>query len=147
MQLEQIRVGFYSVIPPDLILSFTIDELRRSISGDIKIDVDDWEKFTIYTNCMPQDAHIINFWKVVKDMPQEELRLLYSFITASPNPPVGGFKCLFPPFNIHLGCNVSKLPTSTTCFNGLVLPPYETLDQMRHYITLAVENNKGFGLA
>ena len=44
------------------------------------------------------------------------------------------------------GGDSSKLPTSHTCFNTLLLPEYATLERMRERLRLAIMNAEGFGL-
>jgi ubiquitin-protein ligase E3 A len=44
------------------------------------------------------------------------------------------------------GPDSSKLPTSHTCFNTLLLPEYESKAKMLDRIKLAVMNSEGFGL-
>jgi ubiquitin-protein ligase E3 A len=39
-----------------------------------------------------------------------------------------------------------RLPTASTCFNTLLLPPYSSEEKMRDRLMTAIENCSGFGL-
>lgn len=40
----------------------------------------------------------------------------------------------------------SKLPSSHTCFNQLVIPNYSCKDILREKLKIAIENSRGFGM-
>jgi hypothetical protein len=44
------------------------------------------------------------------------------------------------------GPHSSKLPTSHTCFNTLLLPEYDTRDTLVRQLRTAINNSEGFGL-
>lgn len=44
------------------------------------------------------------------------------------------------------GGDSSKLPTSHTCFNTLLLPAYESREKLEQRLRLAIMNAEGFGL-
>lgn len=44
------------------------------------------------------------------------------------------------------GADCSKLPTSHTCFNTLLLCEYSSHEKLRERLTLAICNSEGFGL-
>jgi ubiquitin-protein ligase E3 A len=44
------------------------------------------------------------------------------------------------------GGDPDRLPTSHTCFNHLLLPPYSSLDAMRQALKTAFDNATGFAL-
>ena len=47
-QIDAFLEGFYSVIQSDLIANFTVEELEQLISGSERIDVDDWQRNTVF---------------------------------------------------------------------------------------------------
>lgn len=65
--------------------------------------------------------------------------------TAQNSSPIGGLgalKCVIQ----RDGPDSSKLPTSHTCFNTLLLPEYASREKMADRLRLAILNAEGFGL-
>jgi ubiquitin-protein ligase E3 C len=61
-----------------------------------------------------------------------------------------GFKTLEPAFTISkmdTDHPDSKLPTASTCFNILRLPPYSSAKVMKERLLYAIHSNAGFELA
>ena len=50
-------------------------------------------------------------------------------------------------FNIHKTAPVSRLPTSSTCFNLLKLPNYQRKSTLREKLRYAINSNTGFELS
>ena len=51
-------------------------------------------------------------------------------------------------FNIHKSFGKNSLPTAHTCFNQLDLPAYDTEDELKEKLLLAIrEGSEGFGFA
>jgi hypothetical protein len=50
----------------------------------------------------------------------------------------GGAAALDPPFTVQKAPNPKLLPSSSTCFNLLKLPPYDSLDDLSAKIRIAV---------
>lgn len=44
------------------------------------------------------------------------------------------------------GPDSSRLPTSHTCFNSLLLPSYRSKEKLADRLRLAILNSEGFGL-
>jgi hypothetical protein len=68
--------------------------------------------------------------------------------------PLGGFSSLTglsgpQRFSIHkAGGSKERLPTAHTCFNQLDLPPYDSKDELKERLLLAIhEGATGFGFA
>lgn len=61
---------------------------------------------------------------------------------SSPIGGLGALKCVIQ----RDGPDSSKLPTSHTCFNTLLLPEYASRDKMADRLRLAILNAEGFGL-
>ena len=68
-------------------------------------------------------------------------------------PPLLGFKHLQPKFGINMRGHVGNkadetaLPTASTCFNLLKLPPFQSAELMRDKLLLAIEAGTGFELS
>jgi len=72
--------------------------------------------------------------------------LMLMFTTGTSRVPLDGFE---PPFNLTLGTDMvpDSLPRSHTCFNQLVLPPYESEERMREKMLFAFSQTEGFTLS
>ena len=78
-------------------------------------------------------------------MKLEDQKKLLEFATGSDRVPINGLGAM--QFTISKnGTDVSKLPTSHTCFNHLLLPAYTSKAQLEKALMLAIQNSKGFGL-
>ncbi|KAL9095741.1 MAG: hypothetical protein Q9165_002173 [Trypethelium subeluteriae] len=149
-QFNAFVTGFHELIPADLVNVFDERELELLIGGIAEIDVDDWKKHTDYRGYTESDPVIANFWKCIRSWDAEQKTRLLQFATGTSRIPVNGFKDLQGSdgprrFTIEKSGEVRQLPKSHTCFNRLDLPPYETLDQLREKLTIAVEETMGFG--
>lgn len=50
------------------------------------------------------------------------------------------------PFSIHKTFDTKKLPTSHTCMNQLDLPEYESFEELKTKLTIAIDyGSEGFG--
>ena len=120
-------------------------------------------------NLLPFSFYLARwFWKAVRKFSQEQKSKLLRFVTSVGRPPLGGFKELNPPFTIRLinfqvsentsvwssfllnvGIATSNiggiLPTASSCFNLLKLPNYPNYDMLYEKLSLAIENDTGFG--
>jgi E3 ubiquitin-protein ligase HUWE1 len=151
-QIDSFLEGFYDLVPPELISIFNEKELELLISGLPDIDLNDLMLNTEYVSYKQTDKQIEWFWNVLRSLTREELALFLQFVTGSSKVPIEGFSELQgmrgpQKFNIHksfIGKNM--LPASHTCFNQLDLPEYESEEQTREKLLLAInEGATGFG--
>ena len=98
LQLENLLIGFYEVIPPELLSVFDYQELDLLLCGIPDIDLDDWIRHTEYLGDYQKSGlkhPIIKwFWEAVQSMSQEERVRLLQFTTGCARLPVQGFKAL-----------------------------------------------------
>ena len=152
-QIDAFLRGFTEIIPAGLIGVFTEQELELLISGMPDIDVDDWrahcEYHGGYTLASPQ---IQWFWRAVRSFDSETRAKLIQFVTGTSKVPLEGFSKLqgsdgIQKFQIHRDPRTrDRLPTAHTCFNQLDLPEYETYEELRQQLLLAInEGETGFG--
>ncbi|SCV03555.1 LAME_0H11364g1_1 [Lachancea meyersii CBS 8951] len=153
-QMDNFLLGFYAIIPKDLISVFDEQELELLISGLPDIDVDDWKNNTNYVNYTPTCKQINYFWRAVRSFDSEERAKLLQFITGTSKVPLSGFKELtgvngISKFSIHRDYGATdRLPSSHTCFNQLDLPAYDSYETLRGSLLLAInEGHEGFGIA
>lgn len=153
-QMDNFLLGFYAIIPKELISIFDEQELELLISGLPDIDVDDWKNNTVYVNYTPTCKQINYFWRAVRSFDVEERAKLLQFVTGTSKVPLNGFKELsgvngVSKFSIHRDYgSTERLPSSHTCFNQLDLPAYSSYETLRGSLLLAInEGHEGFGIA
>ncbi|XP_077050756.1 E3 ubiquitin-protein ligase NEDD4 isoform X1 [Siphateles boraxobius] len=149
-QMTAFKEGFYELIPLDLIKIFDENELELLMCGLGDVDVNDWKENTKYKNGYnPNHPAIVWFWKAVLLMDAEKRIRLLQFVTGTSRLPMNGFAELYGSngpqlFTIEQWGTRDKLPRAHTCFNRLDLPPYETFEELREKLHMAIENAQGF---
>lgn len=147
-QIKAFLAGFYSVVPRSFLSIFRPEDMERLLCGSRSIDVQDLQRNTVYEDCDLNLPIVGWFWNIVRELSQPDLVNLLQFCTGNKNAPVGGFARLNPPFTLQItGSDPINLPSASTCTNCLKLPQYETPEQLRGKLTLAIANaNVGFGM-
>ncbi|KAJ3180597.1 hypothetical protein HDU85_004001 [Gaertneriomyces sp. JEL0708] len=153
-QIDAFLSGFNEIIPKNLCKIFNEQELELLISGMPDIDIDDWKNNTEYQNYSPSSPQIQWFWRAVRSLSQEEKAKLLQFATGTSKVPLEGFSQLqgssgVQKFQIHKDfSSTERLPSAHTCFNQLDLPAYDSYEQLRACLLLAItEAGTGFGFA
>ncbi|CAI2308630.1 unnamed protein product [Caenorhabditis sp. 36 PRJEB53466] len=149
-QTKAFFTGFNSVFPLEWMQYFDERELELLLCGMQDVDVDDWQRNTVYRHYAPQSKQVTWFWQWVRSLDQEKRARLLQFVTGTCRVPVGGFSELMGSTGPQLFCieRVGKdnwLPRSHTCFNRLDLPPYRSYDQLAEKLSMAIEMTEGFG--
>ncbi|XP_028931030.1 NEDD4-like E3 ubiquitin-protein ligase WWP2 isoform X1 [Ornithorhynchus anatinus] len=142
--------GFNEVAPLEWLRYFDEKELELMLCGMQEIDMNDWQKNTIYRHYTKNSKQIQWFWQVIKEMDNEKRIRLLQFVTGTCRLPVGGFAELIGSNGPQKFCidKVGKetwLPRSHTCFNRLDLPPYKSYEQLKEKLLYAIEETEGFG--
>uniref|UniRef100_A0A915PUD1 E3 ubiquitin-protein ligase n=1 Tax=Setaria digitata TaxID=48799 RepID=A0A915PUD1_9BILA len=142
--------GFNSVFPLEWLQYFDERELELLLCGMQDVDVDDWQRNTVYRHYAPQSKQVVWFWQFVRSLDQEKRSRLLQFVTGTCRVPVGGFSELIGSTGPQLFCieRVGKenwLPRSHTCFNRLDLPPYRSYEQLAEKLNRAIDETEGFG--
>lgn len=149
-QMTAFKDGFFELIPQDLIKIFDENELELLMCGLGDVDVNDWRENTKYKNNYCANHVVIQwFWKTVLLMDAEKRIRLLQFVTGTSRVPMNGFAELYGSngpqlFTIEQWGTRDKLPRAHTCFNRLDLPPYESFDELREKLHIAIENAQGF---
>ncbi|KAJ8391626.1 hypothetical protein AAFF_G00087670 [Aldrovandia affinis] len=149
-QMTSFKEGFYELIPQDLIKIFDENELELLMCGLGDVDVNDWRDNTKYKNGYCTNQPVIQwFWKTVLLMDAEKRIRLLQFVTGTSRVPMNGFAELYGSngpqlFTIEQWGSPDKLPRAHTCFNRLDLPPYESFEELREKLHVAIENAQGF---
>jgi hypothetical protein len=154
-QMRAFMKGFHQFIPRNLVALFDELELERLLSGEPKLDAADWRANTHYSGYKADSAAVGLFWDVVDEMTSKERKQLLQFATGSTRVPTGGFAQLRGSNGIQLFTlsedaavpATERLPTASTCFNLLKLPPYPTKQTMHQKLILALRlgGEGGFG--
>ncbi|KAG8446212.1 hypothetical protein GDO86_013894 [Hymenochirus boettgeri] len=142
--------GFNEILPQQYLQYFDAKELEVLLCGMQDIDLNDWQRHTIYRHYTRTSKQIIWFWQFVKEIDNEKRMRLLQFVTGTCRLPVGGFSDLMGSNGPQKFCieKVGKenwLPRSHTCFNRLDLPPYKSYEQLREKLLFAIEETEGFG--
>ncbi|XP_066566896.1 E3 ubiquitin-protein ligase NEDD4-like isoform X4 [Amia ocellicauda] len=149
-QMNAFLEGFTELIAIDLIKIFDENELELLMCGLGDVDVNDWRQHTVYKNGYCPNHPVIQwFWKAVLLMDAEKRIRLLQFVTGTSRVPMNGFAELYGSngpqlFTIEQWGTPEKLPRAHTCFNRLDLPTYESFDDLREKLLMAVENAQGF---
>ncbi|XP_075899876.1 E3 ubiquitin-protein ligase NEDD4-like isoform X9 [Nelusetta ayraudi] len=149
-QMNAFLEGFTELILIDLIKIFDENELELLMCGLGDVDVNDWRQHTVYKNGYCPNHPVIQwFWKVVLLMDAEKRIRLLQFVTGTSRVPMNGFAELYGSngpqlFTIEQWGTADKLPRAHTCFNRLDLPTYESFEDLREKLLMAVENAQGF---
>ncbi|XP_068596388.1 E3 ubiquitin-protein ligase NEDD4 [Brachionichthys hirsutus] len=149
-QMTAFKEGFFELIPQDLIKIFDENELELLMCGLGDVDVNDWRENTKYKNSYGANHIVIQwFWKTVLLMDAEKRIRLLQFVTGTSRVPMNGFAELYGSngpqlFTIEQWGTREKLPRAHTCFNRLDLPPYESFEELREKLHIAIENAQGF---
>eukprot|EP01134_Creolimax_fragrantissima_P004899 CFRG4899T1 len=150
--VEELRKGLFSEVPWACLKVFSCDEFSLLLNGVCKLDVNEWRK---HTNALLFDDHLQLlewFWEVVNSLSEEEKALLLMFATGSPSLPAGGFASMTGLDGRHgfqLVLNEYAAPTSlplaSTCFNLLRLPLYNSMEDCRRKLLIAIRHgSSGF---
>lgn len=149
-QTKALLDGFSEVLPLEWLHYFDERELELLLCGMQEIDIEDWQKNTIYRHYTRNSKQIQWFWTFVREgMDNEKRARLLQFVTGTCRVPVGGFAELMGSNGPQRFCieKVGKdtwLPKSHTCFNRLDLPPYKSYEQLVEKLTYAIEETEGF---
>ncbi|XP_076281171.1 suppressor of deltex [Lasioglossum baleicum] len=149
-QTKAFLEGFNSVVPLEWLKYFDERELELMLCGMQEIDVEDWQRNTIYRHYTRNSKQILWFWQFVTRTDSEKRARLLQFVTGTCRVPVGGFAELMGSNGPQRFCieKVGKdtwLPRSHTCFNRLDLPPYKSYEQLVEKLNYAIEETEGFG--
>ncbi|KAL1006720.1 hypothetical protein UPYG_G00075890 [Umbra pygmaea] len=142
--------GFNEVVPLQWLQYFDEKELEVMLCGMQEVDLQDWQRNTVYRHYTRNSKQIIWFWQLVKEVDNEVRLRLMQFVTGTCRLPLGGFAELMGSNGPQKFCieKVGKdtwLPRSHTCFNRLDLPPYKNFEQLKEKLLFAIEETEGFG--
>lgn len=149
VQTRAFYEGLALVVDPSWLAMFSPSELQMLVSGEDKVDVDEWIRHSVLGGGYhDEDVTVHNFWEVVREMLTEDKHKLIKFVTLVGRPPLAGFGSLNPPFSINFGGrDLERLPTALTCVNLLKLPDYKDKEVIRAKLLYAINQDAGFDLS
>ncbi|KAK2167204.1 hypothetical protein LSH36_31g04034 [Paralvinella palmiformis] len=145
-QMDAFLKGLNELIPDNLLSIFDENELELLICGTGEYSIEDFKKHhTICSSSLMFLKMVEWFWEIVSSYSQEEMARLLQFTTGCSQLPPGGFSELVPQFQLTSSQTYKVLPTAHTCFNQLCIPDYDSMDEMREALHIAItEGNQGF---
>lgn len=145
-QFEAFAKGFLMLCGGPALQLFSATELERLVCGNPCLDFDGLIKGSRYEGGYHAEHRVVQWlWQVVNEFDAEDKKLFLKFFTGSDRAPIGGLgnlRCIIQ----RDGPDSSKLPTSHTCFNTLLLPSYRSREKLADRLKLAISNSEGFGL-
>lgn len=145
-QFEAFLKGLLTLCGGPALQLFSPTELERLVCGTPCLDFEGLQKAAKYEGGFNANHRVVRWlWFVVRSLPDEEKKSFLKFVTGSDRAPIGGLSNLRVVIQRD-GADSSKLPTSHTCFNTLLLPSYSSREKLQDRLKLAILNAEGFGL-
>ena len=148
-QFTELVLGFFSLIPGNIISILDFEELEFFLCGEQEISLKDWEENTKYRGTYNKDHPVIKwFWTILSNLNKLDLEKFLQFCTGSTRAPAEGFSgltsngniCLFTIDSTDYNNDGTDFPVAHTCFNKLELPIYPTMDELDKVIRTIVSN-------
>ena len=153
-EVRALRDGLHELVGPELLEPFSPAEFLLMLNGCEHIDVQEWRAETVYVGYAAGDEVIGWFWDLVVSLTEKERAQLLLFATGTTGVPAGGFSQLrglggaCTRFTITRKDAPDALPSASTCFNQLKLPPYTSPDTLRQKVLIAVRHgSEGFSFS
>ena len=146
-QMNAVRKGFFDLIPEEAVKVFTVEEFELLLNGKEDIDVDEMKGCSVFKGGYDVDSKPIQyFFDALRAMSAKDRGAVLRFITGTSKVPLDGFDPCFTITKASGGHGTDALPVSHTCFNQLVLPPYESAAQCQEKLLYASRESMGFHL-
>jgi HECT-domain (ubiquitin-transferase) len=142
--------GLSNVLPVEVFSILTGEELREMICGNSEIDVDLLKRIVEYEGYEETDQVVQFFWEVLREFTNEERKSFLQFVWARNRLPLkeADFDS---PFKIQKDTSgkassaddesgPAALPSASTCFFALSLPPYKTKEDLKSKLLFAINN-------
>jgi ubiquitin-protein ligase E3 A len=144
-QFKAFRSGFERIFSREWLGNFTPDELDIMVSGEAVFDWGELQNKAKYTDGYRKSSQeVIWFWEIFQELDEENKCKFLQFTTGSDRAPIGGLASV--EITIQRIADPTKLPVSHTCFYILALPEYQTKQEMKDKLMIALTHTEGFGL-
>jgi len=138
IHLENIKDGIGSIIPHDMLLLFSWEQLEELLTGASTIDTNLLKNSTQYELVDPSEPHVQYFWQVLEEFNAEQRSRFLQFVWARTRIPSSGLPMKFKIQKSHKHPADKYLPTTQTCFFSINLPEYSSLEITRQQLTYAI---------
>lgn len=147
-QFEAFKKGFSRVCGSPVFSCLTAAELEAVVCGERDFDFAHLRKGAqVMASGLPfREGYLEGFWEVLCAFDSSQKRQFLKFVTGTDLAPLGGLERLQLKIQRNGGEPTSRLPTSHTCFNTLLLPEYSSREKLHRFLVNAMENAEGFGL-
>lgn len=142
IMLNSFVEGVSGVLPLEVFSLFSGEELRNIFCGSDEVDVSLLQKIVEYEGYDEKDVTIQLFWETLHEMTTTERKLFLQFVWARSRMPMKEVD-FDSPFKIQKDSKCSSgqsLPSASTCFFTLNLPPYEQKEILREKLLFAINN-------
>lgn len=142
---KAIRYGLSQVIPTDLLVLMTPQEFGNLVCGTPDFTLNELKRLTVHEgDCAssPPPSYVCYFWEVLGEMSPMERRMFLNFVWARsrmPHQTHEQFKLAALPVPDGQDPD-ERLPTASTCFFRLMIPPYTSKKALRSKLFYAMEN-------
>lgn len=147
-QMEAFVEGFRDIYESSDLSLMTADEIRKSLCGEEKIDLDDMEKNLDYCERGDDIKGIEMMMSILRSWTPEDVKKFVFFVTGSQTAPVGGFSCLRSKMSVSFSNrenNNQNFPTAGTCSCSLYFYGEQTRERMERELKYVI-NVTSFGL-
>ncbi|KAJ2722494.1 putative E3 ubiquitin-protein ligase [Coemansia sp. Benny D115] len=149
-QFEPFKRGFYYVCGGNALSLFKPEEIELMVHGS----GDDWSadelrKITEYVGFGETggEHELVRWmWEVLSEMSAVDRKLFLAFVTGADRMPMGGCGPGLRMKLALLGDDRNRLPIAHTCFNQLGIWEYQSKDELRDKLMMAIKESEGFGL-
>ena len=150
---KRLRHGFNSLIPGRFLKRFYYDELDQLFCG---VQKEEWTVEYLRGNCdlsdgISEETPVVQYlFEVLSSLSASDQGKFLLFVTSSPRLPCGGLRSLTPTLTIKVresdGDPDKYLPSSSTCFNVLVINRYSCKETLEERLLFAIrEGLSSFG--
>ena len=154
--------GLFAVVDKAWLSIFSPGELQQLISGGkgLRLDVNDLREHVKLVGGFTATSRTVELlWEILEEMSQDDQEKFLQFCTGSSRPPLLGFRSLNPPFSLrntdeggggsalNYLVDIDRLPSASTCFNLLKLPPYKSKSNFKEKLLQAIRSGTGFELS
>jgi len=137
LPINEFVMGLQEIVPREYLVIFTPEMLHLLVCGVDDVDPDQLEQMTDVTPSEFKNEPVVQwFFECVREMTPQDRCLLLAFSTGASSLPSKDAR-----FRIMRGDDdIDALPTAHTCFKSIVLPRYQSKEQLQQKLLLAIRN-------
>jgi hypothetical protein len=131
--------GLSLVVPSEVFLLFTGEELRTLFCGKGDIDVNLLKSITEYEGFDENCSTVQDFWDILEHMSEDDRKSFLQFVWSRRRLPSkkSDFETSF---KIQRDVSENSLPSASTCFFTLTLPSYKDKETLKKKLLFAIHN-------